>query len=146
MIGSISRLHRKTHMFMSSHLMKLGLTGGQMAFIVNVCRHPGLNQNHLCELLDMDKSSVAKALMRMENDGFITRRHPDGDNRSIQIYPTDKALKILPQAMVLDHKWTNILMADMSAEEKNIFQRLLKKAAQNACSYDSSICAISEKH
>lgn len=88
----ISLVHRKTQMYLNGRVEPLGLTSGQVPFLLIACETGGVPQNQFCALLDMDKSTVAKTLSRLEAQGYVRRRAVSGDGaRSTSSPPTAPA-------------------------------------------------------
>ena len=87
----ISILQRKTQMFLNSRLDDLGITGGQAPFLVAVCQRGSMAQNHLCEVMDMSRGTVAKMLAKLEEEGYVKRCCNPDDARAVDVYPTERA-------------------------------------------------------
>lgn len=56
-----------------------------------------MSQVEICRDLDMDKSTVAKMLSRLEKNGFVTKSVNQDDVRSFHVALTDKAIALVPQ-------------------------------------------------
>lgn len=67
-----------------------------MPFLLIACETGGVPQNRFCALLDMDKSTVAKTLSRLEAQGYVRRRAVSGDGRAFDVLPTDRARDVYP--------------------------------------------------
>lgn len=131
----ISTLHRKTQMYLNDRLKELGLTCGQAPFILLTCEGEWTAQNHFCEALDMDKSTVAKMLMKLESQGYILRRPCESDSRAVEVAPTEKAKQIALQLRKIGRDWSDEIMAGMTGVERAIFGELLERADRNVSSY-----------
>jgi len=73
---------------------KYDIGRGQHAFLTRIYENPGINQEELSYMLKMDKTTVAKALKKLEENGFIERIRSEKDNRHWLLYPTKKLLSI----------------------------------------------------
>lgn len=135
MLKSISILYRKTQMYLNEQLISLSLTSGQATFIICICENKGISQNKLAEKLEMDKSTVAKTLGKLENDGYISRLINDRDTRILNIYPTDKALETYPKLLEIGSKWVGEITKDFTDIEKKIFEQLMYKTTNNVIDY-----------
>lgn len=136
-IKLISVTHRKTQMYLNDVLKPLGLTSGQVAFLMITCEQGKIVQNKFCDILDMDKSTVAKMLGKLEKQGFVARETNREDSRSIDVYPTQQAREIYPKLREIGESWGEKMTEGMTEVERAIFFELLKKAAGNAVSYFS---------
>ena len=79
----------------------------------------------------MDKSSVAKMLMRLEIDGFITKTANPEDTRSMLISLTDKADSLIPSAQAIVNDWVEESTSCLTDLERRNFYELLEKVGQH---------------
>ena len=87
----ISLLHRKGSIFINRELSNYGIGSGQFMFLLELYIQDGRNQEELSERLKIDKGTTARALKKLEEQGFITRLKDECDKRSNKIYLTQKA-------------------------------------------------------
>lgn len=127
----ISKIYRKSQMYLNEQVKPMELTSGQIPFIVITCRNGKMVQNKFCELLDMDKSTVAKMLAKLETQGYVLRKMNQIDCRFIDVYPTQKALEIYPVLTQIGEKWSLQLTSHMTETEKALFFDVLQNAAKN---------------
>ena len=127
----ISIIQRKTQMYLNKQTSELGLTSGQAPFIMITCENEGIPQNRFVELLDMNKSTVAK----LEENGYLTREANACDSRSFDVYPTEKAYEVLPELQRIGTGWVDEITAGMTEIERAIFFDLLRRSAERAGRY-----------
>lgn len=128
----VSLVHRKTQMYLNGRVEPLGLTGGQVPFLMIACESGSVPQNRFCALLDMDKSTVAKTLSRLEAQGYVLRQAVLGDGRAFDVLPTDRARAVYPFLREIGGDWMDELADGMTGIERAIFSQMLLKVAQNA--------------
>lgn len=107
---------------------KLGtdrLCVGHHAFVLTVCRNPGSSQEKLARELCLNKSTVARALNRLEEKGFINREANVENKREILVFPTEKMLEILPEVRAIADEWNELLVSEISEEELSVFYSVL---------------------
>lgn len=68
--------------------------GGQMGMLDIIVDNPGISQDELADKLDLDKTTVAKAVKKLEMHGIIQRKKSETDGRKFEIYAEAKAKKI----------------------------------------------------
>ena len=134
-IKLISTVHRKTQMYLNERLHPLGLTSGLTAFVMIPCELGRIGQNKFCEILDMDKSTVAKTLMKVEEMGYVRRCPNPEDSRSFDVFPTQKARDIYPALERIGEDWAALLSEGMTDVERTVFHELLRKLAHNSAAY-----------
>ena len=129
---SLNIIGRCTQMQRSVGLKKLGICGGQVPYLLRLCRCPGLTQEELAKALYFNKSTVTRQIAALEKQGLV-RREPSREDRRCQlVYPTEQALEIIPLVRELVHGWNDYLLADMTADERDQLQALMERVSQRA--------------
>lgn len=90
-VGMISRC---IHSICDIRYKEIGLEKGQFLFVVRVLENPGINQETLSEMLKVDKTTVAKALKKLSEKGYIDKVKSKSDGRAYELYPTEKAKEV----------------------------------------------------
>lgn len=133
---SISRyimmISRCSNQFRSERLRDTGLCGQHCAYILRVCREPGTTQDAIAREICVNKSNVTRQLAALEQNGFVERRPCEADSRAMEVYPTEKALAVLPEVRAVLREWNESITADFTEEEKAQFLDLLARAADRA--------------
>ena len=125
----ISTLFRKMQTYLNAELKTLSLTSTQAMFLFCLSEYEHLSQVEICRKLDMDKSTVAKLLARLEVDGLITRTPDANDIRSSIVALTGRAKSLVPQARDIQVQWVERVTEDLTELEKHNFCELLRKVA-----------------
>ena len=128
----ISVLYRKMNMLTNLRLAHLGISGAKAIFLFCIRDHKAMSQVEICKELDMDKSTVAKMLMRMEKDGLIQKTVNPEDVRSVRVSLTDKAMELVGQAQKVMNQWVADATSDLTREEQEAFFVLLERVADKA--------------
>ena len=84
------------------------LTKGQYLYLVRICENPGIIQEKLSEMIKVDRTTAARAIKKLEINGFI-EKNEDESNKKIKNFSQQKKGK------------TSILLL----KEKTIIQILL---------------------
>ncbi|AKN31230.1 MarR family transcriptional regulator [Clostridium carboxidivorans P7] len=128
----ISVTHRRSQIFYTEQLEKIGISSGQFMYIVCICKNPGYTQDELSQQLVIDKSTVAKVLSQLEANGFITKITNSNDRRAFNVFPTDKALTIYPKILEIKEQWHRKITEGLSDIECDVFQKLMEKVMENS--------------
>jgi DNA-binding MarR family transcriptional regulator len=128
----ISVTHRRSQIFYTEHLEKLGISSGQFIYIVCICENLGQTQDELSQRLIIDKSTVAKALSQLEAKNFITKTINSNDRRAYNIFPTDKSLDIYNKILEIKNEWHHKITENLSDIECDVFEKLMEKVMENA--------------
>ena len=132
---SLNIIGRCTQMQRSAGLKKLGICGGQVPYLLRLCRCPGLTQEELAKALYFNKSTVTRQIAALERKGFVQRKPSPEDRRCQLVYPTERALEIVPKVRKLVCDWNDHLLADMTADERDQLQALMERVSQRARDY-----------
>ena len=96
---------RCSNQFRSERLRDTGLCGQHCAYILRVCREPGTTQDAIAREIYVNKSNVTRQLATLEQNGFVERRPCETDSRAMEVYPTEKALAVLPEVREVLRAW-----------------------------------------
>ncbi|UCC65554.1 MAG: MarR family transcriptional regulator [Anaerolineae bacterium] len=86
----IARTHRAMRRWLTSRLEAMGITFKQFRVLNALGEEENVSQTALAERLDMDKSSLARMLDRMEKAGLISRCADLADSRVNRVRLTRK--------------------------------------------------------
>ena len=84
------------------------------------------------EFLQMDKGSVAHALRRLEQNGYIAREKDVGDQRISRVYLTEKAKRMRETFFSVLSSQTDVLAEGFTEQERHQALGLLRRMAENA--------------
>jgi MarR family transcriptional regulator, transcriptional regulator for hemolysin len=123
----VMRLARLMTRFAEVRISPLGV--GVAGYpVLHLLSHGGeLTQKNLTETLDVEQSSMAQLLLRLERDGFIARRKDPEDQRSSLIRLTPKARSVLPTIAAIMDAGNDLAVSDMSESELSTLLRLLNE-------------------
>lgn len=126
----ISRTSRCANLFRGDKVEGLG--GYQHIYILKICKHPGISQEQLAQMIYINKSNVTRQLSMLEQNGYITRKPCEKDRRIMEVYPTKKALEIYPQVQRISKDWNNGLIAEFSEEEQALLLSMMERVMNRA--------------
>ncbi|MCR5457855.1 MAG: MarR family winged helix-turn-helix transcriptional regulator [Clostridiales bacterium] len=126
---------RCANQYRADKLADIGLSGCQHSYIINICRNPGISQEHLSKMLYINKSNVARQLSLLEENGFIYREQSPEDKRNMLVYPTEKAKNALPVVLGVLKDWSAYLSEGFTEEEISKFTEMMDKISEKAQAY-----------
>lgn len=115
------RRHRREYM------EPLGLRSIHARLFMAICATPGCSQDQLARRMCFDKSTIARQVEVLEEKGYLTRSPSETDRRVLCVYPTEKMLEFQPELGVAMRSWEDVLLQDLTEEEKQQFNRLLAR-------------------
>lgn len=131
----ISILYRYGSCYIGKELEKYNIGKGQYTFLVTLFRYDGIRQEDLSELLNIDKGTTARAIKKLEEEGYVVRKINPEDRRSYGVYITDKARSIGEDILNTLNKWNDVISIDFTKEEKELSLDLLKRMTENAVKF-----------
>lgn len=123
---------RSYHMFLNRMLAPFGLNASQYLFVIHACRKPGIAQEELPDLIQINKSNVTRALTQLEQNGLLRREKLSTDKRTAAVFPTQKALELYPVLMKLVEDWDKAVTQDLSQEQRLQLRDALQKVTERA--------------
>lgn len=127
----ISQLYRKGSSYINKEISKYGIGSGQFMFLLELYKKDGKNQEEIAEDLKMDKGTTARALKKLEEQGFLTRLKDEKDKRSNKIYLSDKAKNIREDIFNILDDWNKQITRSLAKEEVKMLEDLLEKVCKN---------------
>ena len=128
----INVISRCQSLYRAEQLADCSLLACHHTFLYAIHRMPGCSQDALARHLCLNKSTVARAIAKMEEEGFVTRVPDKEDKRVMLVYLTDKARELLPRVRAVSAAWRDALSTDISKEEMQVFDSVLERMAPKA--------------
>ncbi len=112
----------------------LELTAGQVPFLMHLSHKEGITQDDLAVHLHIDKGTVARALKKLEDNGFIYREINPQNRRKYLLFLTEKGRQIVPKIHQINKEWEKSVCFDLSDVEYikllNTLQTLAMKSLE----------------
>lgn len=107
------------------------LTKGQYLYLVRICENPGIIQEKLAEMIKVDRTTAARAIKKLEVNGFI-RKNDDPHNKKIKrLFPTEKGKNVYP-FIIRENNHSNIVALEgFSEKEVETISILLQRVRNN---------------
>jgi len=126
-----SVISRNIQQIIRSILNDVHIGSGQFMFIHAVSLNEGISQQELSVLLDVDKATCARAVMKLERHGYIRREQDSGDLRLHHLYLTEKGNLIMPRIKETMQSVTEICGSELTPREREELVRLLDKVVNS---------------
>ncbi|MBU8676226.1 MarR family transcriptional regulator [Bacillus subtilis] len=109
----------------------LDLTRGQYLYLVRIYENPGIIQEKLAEMIKVDRTTAARAIKKLEMQGFI-QKLPDEQNKKIKkLFPTEKGKKVYPLLRREGEHSTEVALSGFTSKEKETISALLHRVRKN---------------
>jgi len=128
----LNNISRSQAVYRHSKVSAEDLQSSQYAFVLAICREPGRSQEDLARELCVNKSTVARNVNYLEEKGYVTRTPLPQDKRQFSVFPTEKALGVLPEIKAASAQWMQLLSQGISQTELDTFDSVLMRMQEKA--------------
>ncbi|MBK5441801.1 MarR family winged helix-turn-helix transcriptional regulator [Peribacillus sp. TH24] len=106
------------------------LTKGQYLYLVRICENPGIIQEKLAEMIKVDRTTAARAIKKLEINGFIEKKEDKHNKKIKKLFPTEKGKNVYP-FIKRENDYSNIVALEGFSERDvetifNLLQRVRK--------------------
>ena len=108
-------LHLNRHLRREVH--SLGVTGGQVALLVQIKLHPGIGIRELAALERISVPGMSKFSSRLEEAGLVQRAPVEGDQRRVGLTLTAAGQKVLRSVKSKRTAWLASRLRDLDPDE-----------------------------
>ncbi|WP_027185491.1 MarR family winged helix-turn-helix transcriptional regulator [Desulfovibrio inopinatus] len=127
----LSILGRLSMAYMAGPLKQLGITRGEIGFIISVLQNEGIFQEELSELLFIDRAATTRALYDLERKGLMKREPDADDRRKKRIYSTEKCQTLKPELLGVLDKFNEALFRGLTPNEQKHVLGIMDKLICN---------------
>ena len=110
----------------------VGVTDTEHSICTFLFFHDAVSQDTIASALMLDKTTVAKALLRMVEKGLVVRNQNPSNRRKNIISITNAGKQTIGESVEIYDEWLNIICSCFSKEEQLQFNFLLDKLIKNA--------------
>ncbi len=125
-------ISRYSRSYIWGRLKKFKIGSGQ-SNILRFLSHEGdgISQEEISERLDLDDTTVARAVQKLEEKGYVEKCRDENDKRVNRIYLTKKSKKLKQSIEDAKDDLTNILLNGISDDEFQACISVLGKMYEN---------------
>ncbi|NOU98528.1 MarR family winged helix-turn-helix transcriptional regulator [Paenibacillus planticolens] len=127
----ISAIYRHMQVLISSELAPYRIGSGQYIFLMAIAFQQPITQKALNEKLFIDKTTTAKAITKLEEEGYVRRETDPADNRYHLLYLTDSGREVVPKVQEALARVKNKTRKGITDEEYDLFINLLNIVLRN---------------
>ncbi|TLM98559.1 MarR family transcriptional regulator [bacterium] len=127
----VSVIWRNMISYMARKMEPLGIGAGQYPYLFSLYVEDGQSQQCLSDRMLVDKAATVRSVNKLEAAGYVERRPDQQDKRSFRVFLTENGRTVRPQLEAIVEEVQEILLDNMSREEKDVLKRLLPRMAGN---------------
>jgi DNA-binding MarR family transcriptional regulator len=107
------------------------LTKGQYLYLVRICENPGIIQEKVAEMIKVDRTTAARAIQKLEMNGFIEKKDDQHNKKIKKLFPTEKGKTVYP-FIKREHNYSNtVALEGFSEREVDTIFNLLQRVRKN---------------
>ncbi len=99
------------------HARGMGMTRAQWVVLVWLERKPGITQNELASLVEVEPITIARLVDRLEARGVVERRHDPKDRRMRRLHLTPAAAPLLEVVHAYRRDSNDVLTEGVAPED-----------------------------
>ncbi|MBP1975229.1 MarR family winged helix-turn-helix transcriptional regulator [Cohnella thailandensis] len=127
----ISAIYRHMQVLISAELAPYRIGAGQYIFLMAISFRQPVTQKALSETLLIDKTTTAKAIAKLEEEGYVRREADPADNRYQLLYLTEAGREVVPKVQEALWRVKSKTRKGISDEEYDLLLGLLRIVLRN---------------
>jgi DNA-binding MarR family transcriptional regulator len=120
-------VHQRSTAIFAEESREFGVTGPQHVVMVALAHNPGIDQNTLAELADLDRYTAGDVLSRLVGRGLVIREVNAADRRGRILSLSAQGMAMLQEMREAVARTQERFLAPLSAGERQVFIELLRK-------------------
>lgn len=128
----VSLICRSRFVFLNTRLRPLGLSAGQFPVLMLLAKEQNIMQDTLVRHYHLDKGTIARAVRKLEDGGYIRRITDPGNRRAVRLFLTEKGEHAIPLLHAINREWETLISTGLSLEKMAALRSLIHHAAQNS--------------
>lgn len=113
--------------FCNQKLEEVGVTQGQIYFVIYIGKHPGCTTGDLVKDLRMDWGHTQRSVDKLVQDGFVCKQKSEQDKRAYHLSLTPKGETAFSVTHQVFSDWDTDVLQGLSAMEKEQLITILEK-------------------
>jgi DNA-binding MarR family transcriptional regulator len=107
------------------------LTKGQYLYLVRICENPGIIQEKLAEMIKVDRTTAARAIKKLEMNGFIEKKDDPHNKKIKKLFPTENGENVYPFIIRENNHSNMVALEGFSEAEVETISTLLQRVRKN---------------
>jgi len=130
-LRSIGVIARSLDSISNIEFKQYDLTKGQYIYLARIYENPGIIQEKVAEMIKVDRTTAARAIKKLENNGFIVRKQAPDNKKEKKLYVTKKGEETYPILSREENYSNEIALSGLSDSQKEQVFELLEVVEKN---------------
>lgn len=127
-----SMIYRCGQIYYDEYLTPYHIDCGQQFFLLRIYEKPGISPYELASMGMYDKGTCARALKKLEEEGYIERVVDTHDRRLQHLFISTKGKELIPIIQKMLDEWYEAICIDFSEEERSMAGELMRRISEHA--------------
>lgn len=128
----LSIVCRNHLVFINREAKALNIKGKQIPTLMVISKHPGITQDSIVKLFQIDKGFIARIVRELEDDKLLYRTIDPENRRKYNIFLTEKGENIIPKIKDIEEEWNKIVCDGLNKDENLKLVKFMSLLAQNS--------------
>ncbi len=132
---SLGFVLNKTSLLSKAHfnhrIKPFDISPEQWSLLFRIVEKSGLTQKELSDSTYKDQANITRSIERLEKKGLLTKVPGEWDRRSVNLYPTQKAIELVEAIVPISTAFNQRLTQGFTRDESEMLLMLLKKIHEN---------------
>jgi DNA-binding MarR family transcriptional regulator len=128
----VSITGRGRFIFLNNRLRPLGLSAGQFPVLMLLAKEQNIMQENLVRYYHLDKGTIARAVKKLEDGGFIRRIIDPVNRRAVRLFLSEKGEQAAVELQAIDREWEEHICKGLSQKKRETLYSLMRTVAQNS--------------
>lgn len=128
-LRSIGTIARALDSISNIEFKQYDLTKGQYLYLVRIYEHPGIITDHLANLLTVDRTTAARAVQKLVNQGFVRKQSATNNRKNKELYLTEQGAQVYPHIQRENTYSNQVALTDLTPSEATELAALLAKVS-----------------
>lgn len=129
----VSAIYRHLQILIAEEMKPYRIGSGQYIFLTTISEREGITQKELSEALLIDKTTTAKAINKLEAEGYVKRVASQADQRCNLLYLTEAGHAVVPHVRERLRSLVGVSRQGMTDDEYLMLISLLQRVLSNVC-------------
>ncbi|KRK95782.1 MarR family winged helix-turn-helix transcriptional regulator [Companilactobacillus futsaii] len=130
-LRSIGVIARSLDSISNIEFKQYDLTKGQYLYLARIYEHPGIIQEKVAEMIKVDRTTAARAIKKLESNGFIVRKQSQDNKKEKKLYVTKKGEETYPILSREETYSNEVALKGLSDSQKKQAFELLEVVEKN---------------
>ncbi len=130
-IREILSVSRNIQRNFNDYLKDTGLGTGQVFILMKINENPGINQEKLCRMLNIDKSTVTKGMKLLMSEKYIIKVRDKNDLRNWILFPSKRGEAVYENVKIKIDDFEKTAVRNIGKEKLKMFSQLLSEIEMN---------------